>query len=73
MVDCINQSDILFAIGPAGTGENLYSCKLSGKGAQKQGRSKEILTRASGRSRGEPCFLPGDLKEKIDSVPATFV
>ncbi|ASU34814.1 PhoH family protein [Mucilaginibacter xinganensis] len=66
MVDCINQSDILFAIGPAGTGKTYTAVALAVRALKNKDIKRIILTRPAVEAGENLGFLPGDLKEKID-------
>jgi phosphate starvation-inducible PhoH-like protein len=66
MVDSINQSDILFAIGPAGTGKTYTAVALAVRALKNKEIKRIILTRPAVEAGENLGFLPGDLKEKID-------
>ncbi|MGZ3754167.1 MAG: PhoH family protein [Mucilaginibacter sp.] len=66
MVDCLNQSDILFAIGPAGTGKTYTAVALAVRALKNKEIKRIILTRPAVEAGENLGFLPGDLKEKID-------
>lgn len=59
-------NDIVFAIGPAGTGKTFTSVALSVKALQERRVKKIILARPAVEAGENLGFLPGDLKEKID-------
>lgn len=61
-----NESDILFSIGPAGTGKTYTSVALAVKALKEQRVKKIILARPAVEAGESLGFLPGDLKEKID-------
>lgn len=66
IVDATDENDIVFAIGPAGTGKTYTSVALAVQ-ALKQRRVKKIVLARPAVEAGENLgFLPGDLKEKID-------
>ncbi len=66
MVDAAQVNDILFSIGPAGTGKTYTAVALAVK-ALKERRVKRIVLVRPAVEAGESLgFLPGDLKEKID-------
>lgn len=66
IVDATEDNDIVFAIGPAGTGKTYTSVALAVQ-ALKQRRVKKIVLARPAVEAGENLgFLPGDLKEKID-------
>ncbi|MBR9916948.1 PhoH family protein [bacterium] len=66
IVTTSNQSDILFSIGPAGTGKTYTSVALAVKAMKEQRVKKIILARPAVEAGESLGFLPGDLKEKID-------
>ena len=66
MVDLMNDNDMLFAIGPAGTGKTYTAVALAVKALKEKQVKKIILTRPAVESGENLGFLPGDLKEKLD-------
>ncbi|MXV15488.1 PhoH family protein [Hufsiella ginkgonis] len=66
MVESINTSDILFAIGPAGTGKTYTAVALAVRALKNKEIKRIILTRPAVEAGENLGFLPGDLKEKID-------
>ncbi len=66
MVEAIEQNDIVFAIGPAGTGKTYTAVALAVKALKNRMVKKIILTRPAVEAGESLGFLPGDLKEKID-------
>ncbi len=66
MVDTINRNDILFAIGPAGTGKTYTAVALAVRALKNKEIKRIILTRPAVEAGENLGFLPGDLKEKID-------
>ncbi len=66
MVDSINRSDILFAIGPAGTGKTYTAVALGVRALKNKEIKRIILTRPAVEAGENLGFLPGDMKEKID-------
>jgi len=62
---CAN-NDIMFAIGPAGTGKTFTSVALAVKALKDRRVKKIILARPAVEAGENLGFLPGDLKEKID-------
>ena len=66
MVVAINTSDILFAIGPAGTGKTYTAVALAVRALKNKEIKRIILTRPAVEAGENLGFLPGDLKEKID-------
>ena len=66
MVEAINKNDILFAIGPAGTGKTYTAVALAVRALKNKEIKRIILTRPAVEAGENLGFLPGDLKEKID-------
>lgn len=66
MVDSILQNDIIFAIGPAGTGKTYTAVALAVRALKNKEVKRIILTRPAVEAGENLGFLPGDLKEKID-------
>ncbi len=61
-----DRNDILFAIGPAGTGKTYTAVALAVRALKNKQVKKIILTRPAVEAGESLGFLPGDLKEKID-------
>lgn len=66
MVDSISENDIIFAIGPAGTGKTYTAVALAVRALKNKEIKRIILTRPAVEAGENLGFLPGDLKEKID-------
>ncbi|WP_113662468.1 PhoH family protein [Pedobacter nanyangensis] len=66
MVDSINKNDVLFAIGPAGTGKTYTAVALAVRALKNKEIKRIILTRPAVEAGESLGFLPGDLKEKVD-------
>jgi len=66
MVEFIQKNDILFAIGPAGTGKTYTAVALAVKALKNKEVKRIILARPAVEAGENLGFLPGDLKEKID-------
>lgn len=66
MVSATDKNDILFAIGPAGTGKTYTAVALAVRALKNKLIKKIILTRPAVEAGENLGFLPGDLKEKID-------
>jgi phosphate starvation-inducible PhoH-like protein len=66
MVDSIDKNDILFAIGPAGTGKTYTAVALAVRALKNKEIKRIILTRPAVEAGENLGFLPGDMKEKID-------
>ncbi len=66
MVQAADRNDIVFAIGPAGTGKTYTAVALAVRALKNKVVKKIILTRPAVEAGENLGFLPGDLKEKID-------
>lgn len=66
MVAQAEKNDIIFAIGPAGTGKTYTAVALAVRALKNKMVKKIILTRPAVEAGESLGFLPGDLKEKID-------
>ncbi len=66
MVEMMKKNDMLFAVGPAGTGKTYTAVALAVKALKEKEVRKIILTRPAVESGENLGFLPGDLKEKLD-------
>jgi phosphate starvation-inducible protein PhoH and related proteins len=66
MVTASDKNDIIFAIGPAGTGKTYTAVALAVRALKNKMVKKIILTRPAVEAGESLGFLPGDLKEKID-------
>jgi phosphate starvation-inducible PhoH-like protein len=66
MVSLMQKNDILFAIGPAGTGKTYTAVALAVKALKNKEIKRIILARPAVEAGENLGFLPGDLKEKID-------
>ena len=66
LVDAATTNDIVFAIGPAGTGKTYTAVALAVKALKNKEVKKIIITRPAVEAGENLGFLPGDLKEKID-------
>jgi phosphate starvation-inducible PhoH-like protein len=66
LVDASNMNDVVFAIGPAGTGKTYTAVALAVRALKNKEVKKIILTRPAVEAGESLGFLPGDLKEKID-------
>ena len=64
--ELLNQKNIVFAIGPAGTGKTFLAVAKAVSALQKGNVKKIILSRPVVEAGEKLGFLPGDLKEKID-------
>jgi len=66
MVELLKDNDVLFAIGPAGTGKTYTAVALAVKALKDKEIKRIILARPAVEAGENLGFLPGDLKEKID-------
>lgn len=66
IVKGIRENDLMFVIGPAGTGKTYISVALAVKALKNKEVKKIIITRPAVEAGESLGFLPGDLKEKID-------
>lgn len=66
MVSESEENDILFAIGPAGTGKTYTAVALAVRALKNKQIKKIVLTRPAVEAGESLGFLPGDLKEKVD-------
>ena len=66
MAESITKNDILFAVGPAGTGKTYTAVALAVRALRQKEVKKIILTRPAVEAGEHIGFLPGDLKEKLD-------
>lgn len=66
MVSLSEKNDVVFAIGPAGTGKTYTAVALAVRALKNKVVQKIILTRPAVEAGESLGFLPGDLKEKID-------
>ncbi len=66
LVDASKKNDMVFAIGPAGTGKTYTGVAIAVKALKEKQVKKIILTRPAVEAGENLGFLPGDLKEKLD-------
>ena len=66
LVDLVKKNDMVFAIGPAGTGKTYTGVALAVKALKNKVVKRIILTRPAVEAGENLGFLPGDLKEKLD-------
>ncbi len=66
IVEAIVDNDVIFAVGPAGTGKTYTAVALAVRALKNKSIKKIILTRPAVEAGESLGFLPGDLKEKID-------
>ena len=66
LVNAFNNNDMVFAVGPAGTGKTYLSIALAVKALKEKTIKKIILSRPAVEAGEKLGFLPGDMKDKID-------
>lgn len=66
LVDSVKKNDMVFAIGPAGTGKTYTGVALAVQALKNKEVKRIILTRPAVEAGENLGFLPGDLKEKLD-------
>lgn len=66
LADAFRNQDIVFAVGPAGTGKTYLAVAHAVSRLKKQETEKIILTRPAVEAGESLGFLPGDMKEKVD-------
>lgn len=66
LVEAVKKNDMLFAIGPAGTGKTYTGVALAVQALKQKSVNRIILTRPAVEAGENLGFLPGDLKEKLD-------
>jgi len=66
LVEMMNKNDMVFAIGPAGTGKTYTGVALAVRALKNKEVKRIILTRPAVEAGESLGFLPGDLKEKLD-------
>lgn len=66
LVDAYQNNDMVFAVGPAGTGKTYLSIALAVKALKEKTAKKIILSRPAVEAGEKLGFLPGDMKDKID-------
>ena len=66
LIETYEQNDMIFAVGPAGTGKTYLSVALAVKALKEKTAKKIILSRPAVEAGEKLGFLPGDMKDKID-------
>lgn len=66
MVECSTTNDLIFSIGPAGTGKTYTAVALAVRALKNKQVKKIVLTRPAIEAGESLGFLPGDMKEKLD-------
>jgi len=65
-LNAVNDNDIVFAIGPAGTGKTYQAVAMAVSALKNKSVDRIIITRPAVEAGERLGFLPGDLKEKVD-------
>lgn len=65
-VDCIRRSNMVFGVGPAGTGKTYLACAMAVNALKNREIERIILARPAVEAGESLGFLPGDLQEKVD-------
>lgn len=66
LVETVERNDVVFAVGPAGTGKTYTAVALAVRALKNKLVKKIVLTRPAVEAGESLGFLPGDLKEKVD-------
>ena len=66
LIDAYEKNDMVFAVGPAGTGKTYLSIALAVKALKEKAIKKIILSRPAVEAGEKLGFMPGDMKDKID-------
>jgi phosphate starvation-inducible PhoH-like protein len=66
LIDAFEESDMVFAVGPAGTGKTYLSIALAVKALKEKQAKRIVLSRPAVEAGEKLGFLPGDMKDKID-------
>ncbi len=66
LVEAVNENDMVFAIGPAGTGKTYTAVALAVRALKNKSVRRIILTRPAVEAGENLGFLPGDLRDKLD-------
>jgi phosphate starvation-inducible PhoH-like protein len=66
LVEAVNENDMVFAVGPAGTGKTYTAVALAVRALKAKEVKRIVLTRPAVEAGENLGFLPGDLKEKLD-------
>ena len=66
LIDAYEKNDMVFAVGPAGTGKTYLSIALAVRALKDKMAKKIILSRPAVEAGEKLGFLPGDMKDKID-------
>jgi len=66
LIDAFERDDMIFAVGPAGTGKTYLSIALAVRALKEKQAKKIVLSRPAVEAGEKLGFLPGDMKDKID-------
>ncbi|HCT93345.1 MAG: phosphate starvation-inducible protein PhoH [Bacteroidetes bacterium GWE2_39_28] len=66
LVECYEKSDLIFAIGPAGTGKTYTAIALAVRALKNREVKRLLLTRPAVEAGERLGFLPGDMRDKLD-------
>ena len=66
LIEAYERNDLVFAVGPAGTGKTYLSIALAVKALKEKTAKRIILSRPAVEAGEKLGFLPGDMKDKID-------
>ena len=66
LIDAFERDDMIFAVGPAGTGKTYLSIALAVKAMKEKQAKKIILSRPAVEAGEKLGFLPGDMNDQID-------
>ena len=66
MVEAVDKNDLVFAMGPAGTGKTYTAVALAVRALKNKAVRRVVLTRPAVEAGESLGFLPGDMKEKLD-------
>ena len=66
LINAVAECDMVFAVGPAGTGKTYLSIALAVKALKEKTAKRIILSRPAVEAGEKLGFLPGDMKDKID-------
>lgn len=65
-VDAIRENDMVFGVGPAGTGKTYIACAMAITAYKNKEVERIVLTRPAVEAGEKLGFLPGDMQEKVD-------
>src|SRR5260370_3310586 len=68
-IDAIRKFDIVFGLGPAGTGKTYLAMAMAGAALVERRGKRIVLCRPAGEAGGKLGFLPGDLAAKVSPSP----